>query len=86
MVKKMSNDVDTHDLLKDGTFRTAFLSEMVDFVCEKKPRTLIIRDLEYAKIVRCKDCKWQMTVYCPMLTWERKGDHYCYKGEMREDE
>lgn len=53
----MSKDVNIHESFKDDTFRTAFLSEMVDFVCEKKPHNLIIRDLEYAKIVRCKDCK-----------------------------
>lgn len=37
------------------------------------------------EVVRCKDCKWQITAYCPMPSWERKDNHYCYKGEREED-
>ena len=36
-------------------------------------------------VIRCKDCKWQITAYCPMPSWERKDNHYCYKGEREED-
>lgn len=93
--KKMSKDVDTHDLFKGDTFRTAYLSEVVDFICEKKPHNLIIRDLEYVKVVRCKDCKYAdwwgpkdrevldcTHLYVPHVT----PDWYCAWGERKEDE
>ena len=50
-----------------------------DFVYES------IRNAPTVNVVRCKDCKWQITAYCPMPSWERKDNHYCYKGEREED-
>ena len=37
-------------------------------------------------VVRCKDCKWQITAYCPMPSWERKDNHYCHKGAKMDEE
>ena len=36
-------------------------------------------------VVRCEDCKWQITAYCPMPSWERKDNHYCYKGAKMDE-
>lgn len=44
---------------------------------------MLLRNLptiDAVPVVRCKDCKWQITAYCPMPSWERKDNHYCYKG------
>ena len=57
----------------------------------KEALKMLIEKIENAptvdavEVVRCKDCRWQITAYCPMPSWERKDNHYCYKGEREED-
>lgn len=54
------------------------------------------KDVEYVKVVRCKDCKnwdttWQndyapLYHYCPMIDGTRRNDFYCADAERRSDE
>ena len=68
------------------TYKALINGEWQDITIAESPFELVERfeqDEEWAKVVRCKDCKWQMTTYCPMPTWEQKDSHYCYKGERK---
>lgn len=40
--------------------------------------------VDAVEVVKCEGCKWQMTAYCPMPSWEQKDNHYCYKGEKKD--
>ena len=70
-IKKREKDVVLANGAKHRCFDTTMLYELPT--------------VDAVPVVRCKDCKWQITVYCPMPTWEQKDNHYCYKGERKED-
>lgn len=68
----------------DG-FRTAFLSEAVDYICENEPHTLYIRDLVYKKVITCKDCVRKSGCVIQMM-FDFGDDFYCKNGADHEDE
>ena len=89
VVERYCKDCERRKGVKNG--KKKFIYDIGDAPC----RACEVDDMKYElenaptidaePVVRCKDCKWQITAYCPMPTWERKDNHYCYKGEREED-
>ena len=73
----------------DDSFLLAKILEKVDITDEEKKK--LFKHFEKPEVVdtepvvRCNDCKWQITAYCPMPSWERKDNHYCYKGAKMDE-
>ena len=79
VLKSIMTNKDSND-----KFRTAFLSEAVDYICEKEPHTLYIRDLVYKQVITCKDCVRKSGCVIRMM-FDFGDDFYCKNGTTNED-
>ena len=80
----ITKDGKEFEFVKTGDAAT-FLSEAVDYICEKEPHTLYIKDLVYKKVVTCKDCVSKSGCAIRMML-DFGDDFYCKYGSTNEDE
>ena len=46
---------------------------------------IVTKQMEYVKVVRCKDCKYRRTNDCPMrVLFDPKDDFFCASGEEKD--
>ena len=72
-------------MLKERNEKIAVLNRFI----EQMPKPTKLLDVfcdEYAKVVRCKDCKHYMTIHCTCDGCCISDDWFCADGERRDDD